>query len=188
MIRIAAALGRAQSPMSDATFLTLQRDDPSPSGEQRPTPRPSGRGQCAPGLPGGGGGAASPNQAALQGLREDGHSGHGLRHAARLWVTGHRALQGGAQAAEGCSGGVRPGQNQEAKWGGRAAWAEGRLCTREQGRGRRGWGRDCAGPRGQAEGRPGSRARPTGEASPPGRGGAGGAVLPSPTVSASRLT
>lgn len=84
-----------------------------------------------------------------------------LSHAAQLWVTGHRALQGGAQATEGWSGGVRPDQKQEAKWGGMGpVWAEGRLCTQQQGLEQPGWGCDCSEPRGQAEGRPRSRERP----------------------------
>lgn len=105
-----------------------------------------------------------------------------LSHAAQLWVTGHRALQGGAQATEGWAGGVRPDQKQEAKWGGMGpVWAEGRLCTQQQGLEQPGWGCDCSEPRGQAEGA-------TWVASSPGRGGARGAVLPSPPVSASCLT
>ena len=39
-------------------------------------------------------------------------------------------------------------------------WAEGRLCTQQQGLERPHWGSDCSEPRGQAEGRPRSRARP----------------------------
>lgn len=89
MIRIAAALGRAQSPMSDATFLTLQRDDPSPSGEQRPTPRPSGRGQCAPGLPGGRGRGSKPKPGCPPGSQ--GRRTLRSRTQARSAALGHRA-------------------------------------------------------------------------------------------------
>lgn len=160
MIRIAAAArGRAQSPMSDATFLTLQRDDPSPPLENSGLhPGPLGRGQCAQGLTQSGGGSSKPKPGCLQGLRDDGHSGHGLRHAsAAPQVTGHkRPCRAGPRplraAGESC-----PDQNQEAKWRGQARMeAEDRLCTREQGPGAR-LGLGLRGPGSQGRGQTGSR-------------------------------
>ena len=53
--RFTTAMGRAHSPMSDATFLTLRRDDPGPSGGLRAAAYTQGLrgGQRAQGLPGG---------------------------------------------------------------------------------------------------------------------------------------
>lgn len=90
MVRFTTAMGTAHSPTSDATFLTLRRDDPGPSGGLRAAAYTQGLrgGQRAQGLPGAGGGAAWPNQAALQGLRDAGHSGQTESRSAAL---GHRA-------------------------------------------------------------------------------------------------
>lgn len=74
--------------MSDATFLTLQRDDPSPSGEQRPYAGPLGVGNAHRASWGAGGGAASPSRlpSRVSGMMDTRVTDSGTRAA-----LGHRA-------------------------------------------------------------------------------------------------
>lgn len=165
MIRIAAT-GESSESHGMRPSLTLQRDGtPAPLWENSGLhPGPLGGARTGP--PGGGVGQQAQNQAALQGLRDDGHSGYGL--GARGAGSGSQGTEprGRGPAAEGCWEAsvpirIRRQSGEDRPRGQRA----GRIRV---GAGR-GWGWDCA-VSGPAEADP-KQAYPTRGGTSPGRGG-----------------